>query len=212
MPWLDTHCKNCTATFSTQEEADNHACIKQAKEKPRKQCPTCERTFKDSWHLTRHVHTHGSLAPNTPQLRFTCIECNRGFADNWHYKKHLLQHRSGKKVRSRPRPRVIRERTPSPSDDDEVILPENDPEVDYEIVPKCRICSIEVTADMLLTHSMQHIPDIFEHIGGDDARRLKCVSCKERHAQAQIMLEVLNGHYRVGAFKLNKVIAKEKDR
>lgn len=58
-------------------------------------CAQCGLSFKDAWHLKRHMFTHGVADSDTPQVKNVCVLCNAIFPDSWHLSKHLKSHEGG---------------------------------------------------------------------------------------------------------------------
>lgn len=51
-------------------------------------CPHCQRSYKDNWHLNRHIITHGFAEGEEPKV--VCNLCGKGFRDSLHLNKHQI--------------------------------------------------------------------------------------------------------------------------
>ena len=54
-------------------------------------CPHCQRSYKDNWHLNRHIITHGFAEGEEPKV--VCTMCGKGFRDSLHLTKHQTRGR-----------------------------------------------------------------------------------------------------------------------
>lgn len=51
-------------------------------------CPHCQRSYKDNWHLNRHIITHGFAEGE--ETKVVCTLCGKGFRDSLHLSKHQV--------------------------------------------------------------------------------------------------------------------------
>ncbi len=55
-------------------------------------CELCGKSFKDNWHLNRHLHSHAGVGDNRVHVPFQCAVCDRAFFDQWHLTRHVRSH------------------------------------------------------------------------------------------------------------------------
>ena len=148
--------------------------------------------FKDSWHLKRHLFTHGIVDSDTPQVRNACALCGASFPDAWHLRQHLKTHEGGdlpatmpmpirRRGRRRGRPPLhttighistMTPKDPLPTWNQDPGLPNPEDFFDkYErtdhLRPEalefyCGICGEGVSKPRFASHSLLHMHDVFE--------------------------------------------------
>ena len=149
-------------------------------------CPQCGLAFKDSWHLKRHMFSHGG-GSEPEQGKNMCVLCNAIFPDSWSLAKHMQSHEPGSmgpgmqsgfasmppfRKRGRGRPRgssSIRHMTPDmmPNWSDPNPVYFNDPfprrPARYDSLEfYCGICGESLGRSKFSSHSLNHFHDIFE--------------------------------------------------
>lgn len=68
-----------------------------------------------------------------------------------------------------------------------------------EVLPKCRICGKDVPETQFGPHALEHVDLVFEEMKGGRP----CAACHIRRAQAQSVLQVMNGRYGACANMVN---------
>ena len=178
-------CKECSCKFASEAAVTSHLRIAH----PAGQtlhCSQCPMTFKDNWHLKRHLFTHGMTDPDMPPPKNMCSICNATYPDSWHLSKHMKQHENGEirapwrwKKRGRP-PNALRLSTLPHKPAEEwtaestPVRPMSTAEEFIEnyrrtsgLKPEamefyCGICGEGVAKTKFSTHSLGHFHDVFE--------------------------------------------------
>lgn len=91
--WPSLSCMECGSSFPNPQALDAH--MRLVHVPVAHTCGQCGLSFKDAWHLKRHMFTHGVADQDTPQVKNVCVLCNAIFPDSWHLSKHLKSHEVG---------------------------------------------------------------------------------------------------------------------
>jgi len=179
-------CAECSSTFSSESAVETH--FRTSHNTSSHYCAQCQMNFKDSWHLKRHLFTHGVVDPDTPQVKNACALCGASFSDGWHLRQHLKTHEGGDLPATAPRRRGRRRGRPcsvlghiSTMESKDLAPewsagPQNSPNAEefYDNYEKleglrpetrefyCGICGEGVCRSRFACHSLLHMHDVFE--------------------------------------------------
>lgn len=182
-------CAECASSFSSETAVETHFRTTHNNYNSH-YCSQCQMNFKDSWHLKRHLFTHGIVDSETPQVRNACALCGGSFSDAWHLRQHLKTHEDGDLQAAAPRRRGRRRGRPSTAVlghistmEQRVPIPEwsidtnnasSNAEDFYDNYEKleglrpeareyyCGICGEGVCKNKFVSHSLLHMHDVFE--------------------------------------------------
>ena len=201
-------CAECAATFPSDVSVELHFKATHVQVRTHA-CTECQISFKDAWHLKRHLYTHGIVDADTPQVKNTCTLCKASFPDSWHLNKHLRTHETGNFNVKKSRGGRKRGRGQSNMIS---MLPAKAPGADWggdgsqppplysaqqflenfehtaDLKPEaldfyCGICGFGLAKNKFSPHSVNHLHDVFEVRKGkavDDVESLLDVS-EEQH-------------------------------
>lgn len=213
-------CVECASTFSSESAVETH--FRTSHNHCSHYCSQCQMNFKDSWHLKRHLFTHGIIDPDTPQVKNACSLCGASFSDAWHLRQHLKTHEGGdlpatparRRGRRRGRPCSVLGHisTMEPRD----FVPvwsadlQNSPNAEefYDKYEKleglrpearefyCGICGEGVCKNKFAFHSLLHMQDVFEVRRGKAEPPTQeveeCGQCQGLSRKLKAMMQVID--------------------
>lgn len=106
---LDTsnyRCLECGTLFTNESSIESHI-QKFHSANFGFSCPHCQRSYKDNWHLNRHIMSHGLTDGKDPKV--LCTQCGKSFRDSWQLGRHQMGGRCREDIEEEPTPAEVAE-------------------------------------------------------------------------------------------------------